>query len=167
MNEDWASVKGTLQILDERIAYPINNVAITCDRVRGTCDYRQIALTLPDENSWTQSYSVGQVANETYRITRWDGNQIDAVPYENTACRTNQLSLNFATKEYLEIARNNTAGDCATALGGTLPKLEKPRVSQIVDGSKITDAEFKRINDEAYGFTSSAFRKKIDALKSK
>ncbi|TPN46364.1 hypothetical protein [Mesorhizobium sp. B1-1-7] len=167
MNEDWASVKGTLQILDERIAYPINNVAITCDRVRATCDYRQVALMLPDENSWTQSYSVGQVANETYRITRWDGNQIDAVPYENTACRTNQLSLNFTTKEFFEIARNNTAGDCETGLGVTLPKLEKPRVSQIVDGGKIADAEFKRINDEAYGFMSNAFRKKIDALNSK
>lgn len=167
INEHWASVKGTVEIIDDRIAYPINHVVITCDRVRASCDYQQVALMLPDDKSWTQSYSVGQVANETYRITRWDGNQIDAVPNENTACRTNQLSLNFATKEFFEIAKNNTAGDCETTLGVTLPRLQKPRVSQIIDGSKIVDAEFKRINEEAYSYMASDFRVKIDALKTK
>lgn len=165
LTEDWASVKGTVKILDERIAYPINHVVIECERAANTCSYNQIALTLPDEKSWTQSYNVGQVANETYRITRWENNQIDAVPYEATGCRINQLSLNFTTKEFFEIARNNTSGDCQTVLGATLPRLEKPRMSQIVDGRDIVDAEFKRINEEAFGFLSSDFRKRIAALK--
>lgn len=166
INNDWASVKGTVQIIDERIAYPINHVSITCDRARSTCIYLQVALILPDEKSWTQSYNVVQVANETYKITRWEADQIDAVPNEKAACRTNQLSLNFTTNEFYEIARNNTAGDCETAVG-IVQRLEKPRVSQIVDGSKIMEAEFKRLSDEAYGFLSSAFRKQIDALKTK
>lgn len=163
--EDWASVKGTVKILDEKIAYPINHVVIACERSSQTCSYRQIALTLPDENSWTQSYNVGQVADETYRITRWENNQIDAVPLQATGCRINQLSLNFTTKEFFEIARNNSSGDCETVLGVSIPRLEKPRMSQIVDGRDIVDAEFKRINEEAFSYLSSDFRKRISAVK--
>ncbi|MDP4034372.1 MAG: hypothetical protein Q8P60_16270 [Pseudorhodobacter sp.] len=69
MNRDWAVVKGALEIIDEKIAYPINHVNIECSRSRGTCEYRQIALTLPDENSWVQSYHVGEIADEVYQIT--------------------------------------------------------------------------------------------------
>ncbi|KZL23384.1 hypothetical protein [Pseudovibrio sp. WM33] len=159
-----ASVKGTVKLLGDRIAYPINHVVIKCSRREGTCDYRQIALLLPDENSWSQSYYVGNVKDETYSITRWDGNQIDAIPLDNTACRTNQLSLNFETKEFFEITRNNTAGDCETPMGVTLPRLDKPRISQIVDGTDIINAEFKAISDEAYTFLSSRFRASIEAL---
>ncbi|WP_274628124.1 hypothetical protein [Arvimicrobium flavum] len=165
INNVWASVEGTVKILDERIAYPVNHVVIECERAASRCSYRQIALTLPDENSWTQSYHIGQIADETYRITRWENNQIDAVPYEATGCRINQLSLNFTTEEFFEIARNNTSGDCETLLGVTLPRLEKPRMSQIVEGKDIVDAEFKRINEEAFGFLSSSFRNQIEALK--
>ena len=156
-----ATVQGTAIIVDEKIAYPINHVTIKCDRSEGFCEYLQIALLLPDENSWTQSYNVGEVARENYRITHWNNNQINAVPTNNTKCRTNQLNLNFSTKEYYEIATNNTEGDCDTLLG-ILPRLAKPRVSQIVDGREIIDAEFKRINDEAFGYLSSAFRKQIE-----
>lgn len=165
MSGDWAFVQGTVEIIDEKIAYPVNHVDIECNRVRGTCDYRQIALTLPDENSWVQSYHVGEVADEVYQITRWEGQSIDAVPLNATGCRINQLSLNFETQEFFEIARNNTAGDCETMLGSTIPRLDKPRVSRIVDGREIINAEFNAISKETFTFFSSAFRQRVDALK--
>lgn len=164
MTENWAFVKGTVEIIEEKIAYPINHVDIECSRNEGTCEYRQIALTLPDENSWVQSYHVGEIADDTYRITRWEGQLIDAVPLNNSACRTTQLSLNFETQEFFEIARNNTAGDCETMLGVTLPRLEKPRVSRIVDGREIISAEFKAISEETFTFFSSSFRSRVEAL---
>lgn len=164
MLSKYATVKGTVKLLGERIAYPINHVLINCYREEGTCDYRQIALLLPDEKSWFQSYSVSEIKNEIYKITRWDAQQIDAVPFDNTACRTNQLSFNFETQEFFEIARNNTSGDCETSLGVTLPRLEKPRVSQIVEGLEIINAEFKSITDKAYTFYSSAFRARVEEL---
>ena len=164
MTENWAFVKGTVEIIEEKIAYPINHVDIECSRNEGTCEYRQIALMLPDENSWVQSYHVGEVADDTYRITRWEGQLIDAVPLNNSACRTTQLSLNFETQEFFEIARNNTAGDCETMLGVTLPRLEQPRVSQIVDGREIISAEFKAISDETFTFFSSSFRNRVETL---
>lgn len=164
MTENWAFVKGTAEIIEEKIAYPINHVDIECSRNEGTCEYRQIALTLPDENSWVQSYHVGEIANDTYRITRWEGQLIDAVPLNNSACRTTQLSLNFETQEFFEITRNNTAGDCETMLGVTLPRLEQPRVSRIVDGREIISAEFKAISDETFTFFSSSFRSRVETL---
>lgn len=164
MTGDWAFVKGTLEIIDEKIAYPVNHVDIECSRPSGTCEYRQIALTLPDENSWVQSYHVGEIADEVYQITRWDGQSIDAVPLNSTGCRINQLSLNFETQEFFEIARNNTSGDCETMLGDTIPRLDKPRVSRIVDGQEIINAEFNAISKETFTFFSSAFRDQVDTL---
>ncbi|RDJ11645.1 hypothetical protein [Rhizobium grahamii] len=166
ITKDYASVKGTVKIIDERIAYPINHVVVKCYRDESYCTYRQVALMLPDQNSWTQSYSVSTVADEYYKVTRWDTNQIDAVPYENTACRTNQLSFNFETNEFFEIVRNNTSGDCDTGLGVKLPRLDKPRVSQIVKGDDIVNAEFKRITDETASYYSSAFRERLGMPKS-
>lgn len=162
MIENRAFVKGTVEIIDEKIAYPINHVDIECSRSEGTCEYRQITLTLPDENSWVQSYHVGEIANDLYRIIRWEGQLIDAVPLNSSACRANQLSLNFDTQEFFEIARNNTEGDCETMLGSTLPRLEKPRVSRIVDGREIVRAEFTAISEETFTFFSSSFRSRVE-----
>jgi hypothetical protein len=167
ITKDYASVKGTVKIIDERIAYPINHVVVKCFKAESYCSYNQVALTLPDENSWAQSYSVLNTADEYYKVTRWDEQQIDAVPLQNTACRTNQLSFNFATNEFFEIVRNNTVGDCETGLGVTLPKLDKPRVSQIVEGDKIISSEFKRLGDEAASYYSSTFRQRLPSPKFK
>ncbi|MDW9781943.1 hypothetical protein GOB92_27925 [Sinorhizobium meliloti] len=167
LSEGRASLKGTVKIIDERIAYPINHTDIECFQAEGYCKYRQIALVLPGDKSWVQSYNVMQVASDYYKITRWEREQIDAIPYNATGCRINQLSLNFATKEYFEIARNNTSGDCDTGLGVQIPRLVKPRVSQIIDGREIISAEFKRIDDEARGYLSSAFRKRLGPIKTK
>ncbi len=157
---DWAEVKGTLEIIDEQNAYPLNHVDIECRRDRGTCEYRQIVLMLPDEGSWSEGYSIAETVDATYRITRWEKAQIDAVPLDDSACRTNQLSFNFETNEFFEIARNNTPADCEL-LGITLPRLEKPRVSRIVDGFDIFYEEFKRIRGEASGCFSSTARKRL------
>lgn len=119
---------------------------------------------LPDENSWVQSYHVDDIADEVYQIIRWEGQQIDAVPLNTAGCRINQLSLNFETQEFFEIARNNTEGDCETILGDTLPRLEAPRVSRIVDGREIVREEFDAISEETFTFFSSAFRKRVNDL---
>lgn len=161
---DFARVQGTVEIIDDKIAYPINNVKIKCSKVRGVCDYRQISLMLPDENSWVQSYFVGETADESYRITNWDGNRIDAVPFDSSTCRTNQLSLNFETQEFFEITRNGTAEECESILGVTLPRLDKPRIARIVDGRDIVDREFDRIKKETFLYYSDAFQQRINVL---
>lgn len=163
LSGDWASVRGTAVILGEQIAYPVNFVEIDCRRTEGLCDYRQIVLSLPDEKSWAQSYSVMEMVDETYKITRWDESRIDAVPLEEGECRINELRLNFATKEFFEIATNAPEGNCEMLLGGELPKLKKPRITQIVDGDPIVRERFAEIGRESFQLLSSEFRSKVEA----
>jgi hypothetical protein len=162
--ENQAWVGGTVEIIDERISHPVNHVEIECEKSTLTCTYRQIALSLPDRNSWSQSYHVGETVDEVYLVTRWDNDQIDAIPMDVGTCRINQLSLNFASKEFFEIAKN-VGGDCTLADGTVLPKLDKPRISRIVDGQDIVSAEFSRIKEEAFGYLSSDFRSLVEEAK--
>ena len=80
VTEDFAMVEGTVTMLEERIAYPVNHVKIDCWKSDSFCRYQQFILNIPDETSWTQSYSVMELVDEYYRITRWENQQIDAVP---------------------------------------------------------------------------------------
>jgi len=58
INNDIAQVEGTVTILDEKIAWPINHVKIKCFKSERYCEYHQIVLTLPKENDWAQMYHV-------------------------------------------------------------------------------------------------------------
>jgi len=164
IREDFASVTGTATILGDQIAYPVNYVTIECLRQDMTCRYRQVALLIPDENSWTQSYGVSEIADQWFRVTRWEDEQIDATPFDNSTCRITQLSFNFRSEEYYEVARNNSEGDCELGFV-TLPRLEQPRITQIVDGYDVIAETFQEIQDEAASYYSSAFRERIaDAI---
>ena len=70
------------------------------------------------------------------------------------------MSLNFKTKEFFFITKN--AGGKCEILGQAVDKLSKPRISQVVEGTKIFDKEFERIKKSAYSFLASDFRKKVD-----
>ena len=166
MLADFAFVSGTVTILDDRIAYPINHVEISCNRSDGYCEYDQLVMMLPNEDSWAQTYHVHKFDTEFYRITRWDNQQIDAVPQSGvTACRTNSLNLNFETEEFFEIARNQ-GGDC-NVFGTEFPRLEQPRISQIVDGSDIIQHEFSTLKKKAFEVLSSEFRSRIELERKK
>lgn len=164
ISNDTAYVKGTLKLIDEKIAYPVNHVEVTCNKIEGICNYRQTVLALPDETSWSQSYSVMESVNDTYKITRWDGSRIDASPITEGTCRVNELRLNFAAKEFYEFATNAPEGNCEMLVGGSMPKLEKPRIAQIVDGDPLIRELFQKTRQETYQFMSSEFRAQVDAV---
>jgi hypothetical protein len=160
-----ASVKGTVRIIGENIASPVNHVRVECIKEEQYCEYEQFVLNVPDRDSFSQSFSVMSAGRDIYKITRWEGDQIDAIPLIAEGCRINQLSFNFKTKEFYEIARNNKQGDCK--IGDiTLPKLEKPRVSEIVDGEPIHREVFARIRRESLEYFSAEFRSQVKALES-
>lgn len=164
--EHSAFVHGTVKLVGENIAYPVNYTEIECDKEAGTCSYRQLALVLPDESSWAQSYNVMETTNETYKITRWEGSRIEARPETEGTCRVNELRLNFANKEFYEFTTNAPEGKCEMPLGGSFPKLERPRIAQIVDGQPIITAKFEQIRQDTYKFLSSEFRARVDAATS-
>lgn len=159
--DTYAYIKGTLTILDDRLAWPINHVRVDCYKDQNYCQLDQLKINVPNKDSWSQNYQVMQDSPEYFTIVRWNEDSIDAVPNETVdACRTTSLNLNFKTKEFYYITRNG-GGDCKF-LGTTLDKLSKPRISQIVDGSNIINEEFSRIQKSAYDVLSSEFRKKVD-----
>lgn len=164
ISEGYASVQGTMTIIDDKIAWPINHVRVSCIKSENSCSLNQIYLTLPDEKSWSQMYSVMEDTTETYEIVRWDENSIESHPLGTSeSCRTTNLSFNFKTKEFYFITRN-AGGSCKLPLGGELEKLKKPRVAQIVDGEKIINEKFSAIKQAAHNVLSSAFRKNIESL---
>ena len=147
-------------IIDEKAAWPINHTNVKCFKSENYCSLDQIMLTVPHNDSWSQIYGVMQDVTEHYEISRWDQDSIDAQPRETSGgCRTISMNLNFKTKEFYYITRN-AGGDCKV-LGATLDKLPKPRISQIIDGSKIIGEEFAKIEKAAFNVLASDFRKKV------
>jgi hypothetical protein len=158
---EYGAVEGTVTILDDTIAWPINHHQIKCFKAQNTCEVQQVMLELPDDKSWSQMFHVMVDSTEYYNVTRWASDTIDA-EYQSKpdSCRSTSLSLNFKTKEFFFITKN--AGGKCEILGQTFDKLPKPRISQVIEGKKIFDKEFERIKKTAYSFLANDFRKKVD-----
>lgn len=163
ITDKFASVQGTMIIVDDDIAWPINHSKIKCFKSTGQCEFSQIYLNVPNDSSWSQSYHVMEQDTEYYSISRWGKDSIESHPLGGSNdCRNTSLSLNFKTREFYFITRN-AGGDCKV-LGVEFEKLNKPRIAQIVDGSKIIPAEFAKVSKKAFDVLSSDFRKKAESL---
>jgi hypothetical protein len=159
----YATVEGTLMIIDDRIAWPINHVKVRCYKDEGYCQLNEMDLAVPNKDSWTQKYQVMIAAPEYFNISRWTQDSIDAVPRETESdCRTTALNLNFKTKEFYYITRNG-GGKCEF-MGTTFEKLSKPRIAQIVKGGDIMSKEFSYIEKASYEVLSSDFRRRANKL---
>lgn len=162
--DESASILGTMTLIDEKIAWPINHVKLHCYKIQKYCELDQINIDAPNDKSWSQHYQVVEQDTVIYDVTRWDQDSIDAefAGKNDDSCRTTSLNLNFKTKEFFLITRN--AGGNCEILGVKLDKLPKPRIAQIVDGSNIIRQEFSKVEKAAYDSLSSDLRKKIDKL---
>lgn len=164
--DDYAMIQGTFIIIDDQIAWPINHVRVKCYKNENHCQLNQIQLDIPDDKSWSQKYTLLEQSTEYYAISRWEQDSIDANAQEFTGdCRTSAMNFNFKTKEFYQITRN-AGGDCETPFG-SVPKLPKPRISQIVDGRNIINETFDKIEKAAYDALASDFRRKAEALDAK
>lgn len=159
-----AYVHGTMVLVDDEIAWPINHVRVFCSKSDNVCRMDQLHLSLPDANSWAQMYNVMEAASETYEIARWSQDSIESHPLGTSEdCRNTSLSFNFKTKEFYFITRN-AGGDCRLLPGTELPKLTKPRVAQIVNGKKIIQEKFVDVQNAAFQVLSSDFRRRAEAV---
>lgn len=164
LHGNYAEAKGALTLAPsgENIAWPVNYAKVSCYKDRGYCRFDQIYLVVPDRNSWGNSYTVGQDTPEFFDITRWGEETIEAISEANEdQCRTLSLSLSFKTKEFFYITKNGSK-DC-DVLGTKMPRLEKPRVGQLVDGLKIQSEFFAKLKEENGKLLSSAFQQKAHA----
>ncbi len=160
-----AFLHGTLQILDEKAAFPVNKVKIDCNQGRGFCTLDEVDLKFPSRRDFSPSFTVFWTDPLHYRITRWTKDLIEA-NYEVSAkqCRNTKLQLNFKAKEYYMITTN--AGEQCEVLGVKFDKLKKPRISKIMDGEDLIQAEFDAFRKKQYEFLASGYRKRVeDAVK--
>jgi len=158
-----AVVEGTMMMVDEKIAWPINHTKITCYKEQSYCEVNELSLDVPNEKSWFYSYQVMTQHPNFYEIKNWGADTIDAaIPENPKSCRTTSMNLNFKTKEFYFITRN--AGGNCEVLGTTMEKLPKPRISQIVDGEKIFEEEFGKIKEMSFSVLSSGYRNQIDKV---
>ena len=150
MSDGFASIKGTYIIHDDNIWNPINHHVLTCTKSSMYCEDSELALRLPKEDGWTQTYNIYRFKPEGYRVTRWEANQIEAVPIDpGSGCRKTTLTFNFDTDEFYSITTNGT-GSCKSELFDVeFDKLSKPRISQIVDGGPIIRKQFQDIKRNA------------------
>jgi hypothetical protein len=156
-----AVVQGTLTMLHENIAFPINHVYISCSKSQKYCEMRQLNLIVPDDSGWGQNYQVVEGDSQIFEIDKWTKTEIHGSSTGGDSCRTTSLKFNFAKNEFSMVTRNGV-GDCAA-----VPKLKTPREVRIVDGRKIIEDEFKKVDAAAFKVLSSEFRKRVDAVNSK
>jgi hypothetical protein len=154
--ESFASVTGTMILLDEEIADPINRHQVKCYKSTELCETRVLSLVTPTDNSLRQVFTILEDAGPTYKITRWESDSIEAISTNPSACRVVSVALNFKTKEFYFITRNGS-NDCEV-LGEKFPRLAKPRIAQIVEGAKVINQKFSDLSRNAHEVTAKDFQ---------
>jgi hypothetical protein len=99
----YAKLEGTLQMLDEKPAFPVNKVKIMCVQHEGSCTLDEIDVQFPTEKDWAAGFTIYWTDPTEYKITKWTGDVIEA-DYEASGalakpCRNTKLQLNFKAKE--------------------------------------------------------------------
>jgi len=162
--EGYAKVEGTLQLLDEKVAFPVNKVTVRCVQRVGYCTLDEVDVWIPEETDWSSEFSVASVDQVQYNITKWTEDVIEAEAEPSALfkpCRTTKLQLNFKAKEYYVIT-TNTGDECEKVfLGPKFGKLPKPRTSKIVDGDKLIQEEYDAFNKRKLEVLASEYKNAI------
>jgi hypothetical protein len=79
---------------------------------------------------------------------KWDQRQVVAESTNPTGCRVVTLTINTASNEVDEVDRNGSVKGCQ--IGNVqVPKLDKPRVSRLVDGLLAARPYFEKKRKDA------------------
>jgi len=160
--DGYATLQGTIQMLDETAAFPVNQVKIRCVKHEGYCTLDEIDVQFPKETDWVLGFTVYWTDPLQYKITKWTDDVVEA-DYEAAAlatqCRNTKLQLNFKAKEYFVITTN--AGEQCEVMGVKFDELKKPRISKIVDGEKLIQAEYAAFRKRQFEVLASEYRDQI------
>ena len=163
INMGYASVSGSLEIIGEKIANPINRTNIQCSKAEGKCRLERVSLNIPERNSfWTAVLILGPSSEEKFPIVSWSETNIETGISDNSACRVRSLSLNFTTKEYFYITKNGHNYD--QQFCKDMPRLDGPRVARVVDGREMYNREKNKISDKQFEVMSSSFKAESEKL---
>lgn len=162
--DGYATAQGTWIIEGEDIAYPVNTAKVECSQRSMDCTMVQAEVAVPSLDSDQTSYGL-TLTTIRYEVISWKEDEVVArgIGGLGPQCRTTLLTLNSSTEEVYEIARNAASEGCGVQDSPfSLPPLESPRISRMVDGWDVTyeywqqrkrkTSEYlnSRIRDEAF-----------------
>lgn len=147
---DSVFASGTMEIVREKIAYPINFHRLTANRRTMTCrdDYFEL-----------QNGELIVLGDNTFEVVSWTADEVVCTTEYN--CRTEKLIIGLKTKEVTVITTNRDNPDCKDFAP---LKLEVPRVSRLVDPLKSANAYYEARRKEAEEFVSDAAKAKLAKL---
>jgi hypothetical protein len=159
VGDAYASAEGTWQMFGEKAAYPINKVEIRCWRNREECFEFEAIVDVHDAK-----YQL-HTSLKTYSVIHWGPQEVIALsdpPLIGDPCYTSTLRMNASSGETTLTTANNTQEECKV-LWATLPPLDAPLVSKLVDGFERTYQEFQTREDESQKYLNPRFAKEIEA----
>lgn len=159
----WATVQGTMVIVDDQIADPINTVTIKCRRSEKSCEFRATYLSARPENGGGVTWSFHEYFTN-FDILSWTDDSIEAKEPDplNERAREQSLSLNFKTQEFFLITKNSGNDVKNMLTGEKIEPLKNPRITKLIDGNQIKRDYFSRLKNESRTFFSSDFNKMLD-----
>ena len=120
---ETAFVTGTLEIVDEEIANPINYHSMLLNKKSMIC--RDSNFHVGENSSGVAIY----LDETNYEIISWEDDEV--VCKKDYTCRSEKLIINFKSKSVDLITTNREDDECKD-----LPKLKSARVSRIIDPFK-------------------------------
>jgi hypothetical protein len=161
---DWLNVAGTWIIEGDQIAWPINRSEIICQKSSSNCEVNNISITVSKITESGNTHYVN-VSKENYKIVSWSPNSVIAV--SSGDCRTATLTVNISSNEVFETTSNVNKEGCDVLGLGTLPALEKPRISRLMPSWDITYNFWQARMKEILRYQSPEFRavtQRLEAL---
>lgn len=123
---DYAFVSGTLEIVNDEIANPINYHNMFLDKNLMTC--RDSNLYVKEDKGAFSGVAIYSDVTE-YEIISWGDEEI--VCKNDYTCRSEKLIINFKSKSVDIITTNRENDECKD-----FPKLQSARISRLVDPFK-------------------------------
>lgn len=161
--EDYASIQGTMIVIDGNLLLPINHIKLKCYKKENYCQIDQIKLSVQDDADAGKTYYKLENNTEYYEVASWVQDVITAFPNETGhVCKATSLNLNFATSKFYYITHNAEKGCEET--GVTLDQLPISSTAQIVSGSDIIQTEFVKVEKAAFDALASDFKTKVQKV---
>ena len=162
--EQYATAQGSWAGTDTKLAQPINQVSIHCDRGRGVCEETTTSVVVPGRDSWDMNFLILTSTNR-YEVTDWDRARIQATRLIN--CRHVDLLIDSDREVTRTQGEPATIGEnCAANLSSGDPAAQLPPPAHLIDGGEVIRARYRELRQLALSFMSSDFRAKLDAWRS-
>lgn len=158
--EDYASIQGTMIVVDGKTVLPINHIKLKCYKREAYCQMDQIKVSVQENLEAGKTYYRLENSTEYFEVSSWNHDSIIAAPNETGhLCRATSLSLNFATNKFNYFTHDAEKGCEET--GVTLDQLPIASTAEIVSGVDIIQTEFIKVEKAAFDALASDFKRRV------